>query len=236
MRLNSKWKKVLLALAVIPLSACNLSHLKGGSGSSSNSGGRPSSATTAFSPSNDARKDLGDALRKLKTAYPYRLTETMSATANGQTAMPESARVVEFEGPDRLHMKWTGGPTGEVESISIGASHYWFANGKWTEGTVPSSKGVNRSEDLANKFAEMVKEVKYLRPETISGLPCFAYSYTVETNLGGQSYTGTGKAWISAVDGLPRQSDSEFKVSTYANKSHIVYDYNVNVKVEKPVL
>ncbi len=92
LRLDSKLKKVLFVLAIVPLSSCSLSRLKGVPSSSSNNG----NTTTSFSPSNDARKDLGDALRKLKTAYPYRLTETMSATANGQTAMPESTRVTEF--------------------------------------------------------------------------------------------------------------------------------------------
>src|SRR6266849_9349592 len=233
LRLDSKWKKLLIVLAVVSLTACSLSQSKSGS-ASSNSGGTSSSTTTAFSPSSDARKDLGDALKKLKSAYPYRLTETMSATANGQTAMPESTRVVEFAAADRSHMKWTGGPGGDVEAISIGGDHYWFSGGKWTAGTVPSSRGQDRGADFANKLAEMVKEVKYLGPETINGVACYAYSYTLETTVGGQSYVGTGKVWIGAADGLPRQSDSEFKVATYAHKSHIVYEYNADFKVEKP--
>jgi hypothetical protein len=54
--------------------------------------------------------------------------------------------------------------------------------------------------------------------------------------MAGQSYTGTGRLWIGAADGLPHQSDSEFKVATYDNKSHIVYEYNVDIKVEKPAM
>ncbi len=233
LRLSPKWKRVLLVLALVPLTACSLSQLKSGPESSSNSG-KSSGTYTAFSPSNDARKDLRDALHKLNSAYPYRLTETMSATANGQTAMPESTRVVEFAAADRSHMKWTGGPGGVVEAISIGDKHYWFENGKWAEGTVPSSGGVDRAENFAKKLAEMVKEVKYLGPETINGAACHAYSYTLETTVGGQSYVGTGKVWIGAADGLPHQSDSEFKVANYQNKSHIVYEYNADIKVEKP--
>ena len=233
LRLSPKWKRVLLVLALVPLTACSLSQLKSGPESSSNSG-KSSGTYTAFNPSNDARKDLRDALHKLNSAYPYRLTETMSATANGQTAMPESTRVVEFAAADRSHMKWTGGPGGVVEAISIGDKHYWFENGKWTEGTVPSSGGVDRAQDFANKLAEMVKEVKYLGPETINGVACHAYSYTLETTMAGQNYNGTGKVWIGAADGLPRQSDSEFKVATYAHKSHIVYEYSADIKVEKP--
>jgi hypothetical protein len=225
-----------LLLLTALLAGCSLSKLKGGTESSNSGSGSSGSSrtTTAFSPSNDARKDLGDALRKLNSAYPYRLTETMSATANGQTAMSESTRVVEFAASDRSHMKWTGGPGGNIEAISIGDKHYWFANGKWTEGTLPSSRGMNRGEDFAKKLAEMVKEVKYVGPETINSVACHAYSFKAETTMAGQSYIGTGTLWIGAADGLPHQSDSEFKVATYANKSHVVYEYNGDIKVEKP--
>ncbi len=225
----------LLTICAFLVTACGISQLKGGSESrATNGANNPSTAGSSFTPSSDARKDLHEALRRLKTAYPYRLTETMSATANGQTAMPESTRVVEFAAADRSRMKWTGGPGGVVEAISIGDKHYWFENGKWAEGTVPSSGGVDRAQDFANKLAEMVKEVKYLGPETINGVACHAYSYTLETTMAGQNYNGTGKVWIGAADGLPRQSDSEFKVATYAHKSHIVYEYNADFKVEKP--
>ncbi len=225
----------LLTICAFLVTACGISQLKGGSESrATNGANNPSTAGSSFSPSSDARKDLRDALRKLNSAYPYRLTETASATASGQTAMPESTRVVEFAAPDRSHMKWTGGPGGDVEAISIGDKHYWFENGKWAEGTVPSSGGVDRAQDFTKKLAEMVKEVKYLGPEMINGAACHAYSYTLETTMAGQNYTGTGKVWIGAADGLPRQSDSEFKVATYAHKSHIVYEYNADFKVEKP--
>lgn len=231
LRLNSKWNKTLFVLALVPLSACNLGHLKGGSGSSSTTGNdNPSKIVTAFSPSSDARKDVIDALRRLNRAYPYRLTETTSGAG-----MPESTRVVEFAAADRSHMKWTGGPSGNIEAISIGDKHYWFANGKWTAGTVPSSIG-DRGADFANELADMVKEVKYGGPETVKGISCFAYTGTYETMMAGQKWSATAKVWIGAEDGLIHQSDSDFKVSTYGGKSHLVYEYNVNIKVEPPAM
>ena len=224
---------ILLVLGALLATACSLSKLKGGSGSSSKSTG----GSNAFSPSSDARKDLGDALRKLNSAYPYRLTETVSATANGQVAMPESNRVTEFAAADRSHLKLTGGSGGDFEQITIGEKRYWYTGGKWSEQAGPSmAQRVKRGEEFAKKLAEMTKEVKYIGPETINGVPCFAYAYTIETTLSGQSYVGTGKAWIAVADGLPRQNDSEFKVAGYATKSHIVYEYNVDVKVERPIL
>lgn len=213
---------------------CNLSRSKGSaeSGSSSDGTGNSSSkTTTAFSPSSDARKDLRDALMKLNTAYPYRLTETTSGT-NGQMAMPESTRVVEFAAADRSHMKWTGGPGGDVEAISIGDKHYWYSDGKWTEGSLPQR--TDRGLDFAKRLAEMVKEVKYVGPETVNGVASHAYRCTFEMPMAGQNWTGTAKVWIGAADGLPHQSDSEYKVANYGGKSHLVYEYNINVKVEPP--
>jgi hypothetical protein len=232
---------ILLALGALLLAGCSLVQPKSGSGNSTSSkadgvaspsGDSSSRVATSFSPSSDARKDVIDALRKLNSAYPYRLTETTSAAASGQTG-PESTRVVEFAAADRSHMKWTGGPSGDIEAISIGDKHYWFSNGKWTEGTMPSMIG-HRGEDFANKLAEMVKEVKYLGPETVNGTACFAYTGTFETVMAGQKWLGIAKVWIGTADGLPHQSDSEYKVANYGGKSHLVYEYNANIKVEPP--
>ena len=53
-------------------------------------------------------------------------------------------------------------------------------------------------------------------------------------NGSSKATTGTAKVWIGAADGLPHQSDSEYKVANYGGKSHLVYEYNINVKVEPP--
>jgi hypothetical protein len=244
MSLQFRCGALLLVFGILLLTSCSLVKSKGDSdtsssrkaGSTSSTSSDSSSKSTSFSPSSDARKDVRDALLKLKTAYPYRMTETMSATANGQAAMPESTRVVEFAAADRSHMKWTGGQGSDVEAISIGSKHYWYSNGKWIEGAVPSLRGADRGADFANKLAEMVKEVKYVGPEVVNGISCFAYTGTYETTMGGQNYSGTARVWIGAADGLPHQSDSAFNVSNYGGKSHIVYEYNVNIKVEPPAM
>ena len=224
------------ALTLLLLCAgCSLMS-KSESNSSPEGIGKPpgSTKTTAFKP-DDARKDLGEALRKLKAAYPYRLTEITSATTNGQTAVPENKRVVEFAAADRSHMKWTGGVGSDVEEITIGEKQYWYSDGKWTENASPSGAGRAKiGAELEKKLAESTKEVKYAGAETVNGVPCYAYTYVMEITTSGQNYTGTGKAWVGAADGLVHQNDSEFKVSGYGWKSHIVYEYNVDVKVEKP--
>src|SRR5207237_614192 len=46
---------------------------------------------------------------------------------------------------------------------------------------------------------------------------------------------GSGKTWIAIADGLPQQADSELKVSSATSKTHAVYEYHVNVTIERPV-
>src|SRR6266568_6542473 len=95
LRLNFKLIRSLIVLAALPLVGCTSGQFR--KETSSSSGGDAPSSTIgfAFRPSNDPRKDVRDALLRLNLAYPYRLTETATATANGQTG-PESTRVVEF--------------------------------------------------------------------------------------------------------------------------------------------
>ena len=233
LRLNFRLIRSLIVLVALPLVGCTLGQFRKET-SGSSGGDAPSFKTgSAFTPSNDARKDVRDALLRLETAYPYRLTETASATGNGQTG-PESTRVVEFAAADRSHMKWTGGPGGDIEAISIGDKHYWFSGGKWTAGTVPAMLGY-RGEDFAKKLAEMVKEVKYVGPETVNGMSCYAYTGTFETVMAGQKWSGTAKLWIGADDGLIHQGDTDFNAANYGGKSRTVYEYNVNIKIEPPI-
>ena len=237
--MNPRLKCKASAVLVLSLLLAGCSMLRKGNSNTSSEGiGKPpgSTRTTAFKPSDDERKDLGDAMRKLKTAYPYRLTEISSATMNGQQAMPENQRVVDFAAADRSHLKWTGGTGSDLEEITIGEKQYWYSDGKWTESAGKSAaERARMGRKMEELLAAAVKEVQYVGAETVNGASCFAYTYTMEINTSGQNYTGTGKAWVGAADGLVHQNDSEFKVSGYTQKSHIVYEYNVDVKVEKPV-
>jgi len=235
MKRNAEWKRFLIVLALFPLSACSLAKLKGDPPAPSKSGGGSSATSTAFRPSSDASKDVREAIAKLNTAYPYRLTETVSASGNSQTAMPDGTRVVEFAAADRVHMKSTSKIGVDVEAITIGDKHYWNSGGKWTEGSLDLAS--NGGAEFAKKVAEMLKDVKYVGPETVNGIDCHLYSCTIDGSMSGQNWTGTAKIWIGAADGLPHQSDSDFKVAnSFGGKSHIVYEYGGNIKVEPPVM
>jgi len=225
-----------LATVVFLLSACSsLNRLKGSSESKASNSSGNSTAGSAFSPSSDARKDVREALAKLNRAYPYRLTETVSASANSQTSMPDGTRVVEFAAADRVHMKSTSKLGGDVEAITIGDKRYWYSGGKWTEGSFDIAS--NGGAEFAKKIGEMFKDVKYVGPETVNGVACHLYSCTIDGSMGGSNWTGTAKFWIGAADGLPHQSDSDFKVAnSFGGKSHIVYEYGVDFKIEKPAM
>jgi hypothetical protein len=229
-------KSLLLICGALMLAACARSSEKKPSDGNT-SGGRNGSSTTgsAFTPSTDPRKDLHEALEKLNTAYPYRLTEVSSGSANDKE-MPAGTRVVDFAAADRSHATWTSGPLGDTEVITIGDKQYTKLNsGKWTEG--PAASGARRegtAERMRDLLAKIIKDVKYAGAETVNGVSCHAYTYSIDGDLAGQQWLGTGKSWIGASDGLPRQIDSELNTSAYQAKSHITYEYNLEFKVEPP--
>jgi hypothetical protein len=84
-------------------------------------------------------------------------------------------------------------------------------------------------------MASFVKDVQPAGAETVNGVLCFAYAIRYEGDWSGQPATGTGKTWIGLSDGRVHQNDGELKIASYTTKSHIVYEYNVDIKVEIPV-
>jgi len=214
-------------MVVMVFGACK----SGGAGSTSRGGGSGSSTTASapFKPSSDARKDLGDALHKLSNAFPYRVTETTTTSSSGQAAANETTRVLDFVAADRYRVKLSGGEGSDIELITIGDKSYSKEDGKWTEDPNPQKQ--NQRVDLEKNLADAIKDVTYAGPETVNGVSCFVYNYTIQM----AGYAGTGKTSVRASDGLPLQSDSEFKYKNVESKSHVVYEYNADVKVEAPM-
>jgi hypothetical protein len=181
----------------------------------------------------DPRKDLGDALRRLQTAYPYRLTEITWSNFGGSKT-PDTTRVTEFAAADRSHVKMSGGIGQNLEQITIGPKKYDYRNGQWS--SWPSQdQEQNPAAELEKKLAEGTTEVKYLGAETVNGVPCSAYSFVFEITLRGLPFNATEKAWIGSADGLPHQIDSESKSGNFTLYSHLTYEYNVNFKIEPPM-
>ena len=232
---NRQSNSVLLIIAAALLLACNLSRLRPGSSTSSPNNNRGATAKTgdsqptgAFNPTSDPRQNLKDAYLKLKTAYPYRLTETDTFLSGNQAAMAPIVRVSEFAAADRIHTTLNGAELG----VTFGDKHYMYANGKWVDMVQPPK---HSEADMEKLVASSLKDVQPAGPETVNGVPCFAYATRFEFNVGNQPSTTTGKLWIGLADGLPHQWDGDWKVASYDTKSHIVYEYNVDIKIEKPV-
>jgi len=226
-------KSVPLIILAALLLACNLSRLRPGSSTSSSNNNRGAGANTSdsrsgrFVPAGDARQNLRDAYIKLKTAYPYRLTETTTYSSGNQAATPPTVRVSEFAAADRIHTTLNGDELG----ITFGDKHYLYANGKWVEsGQQPK----RTAADMEKLVASSLKDVQPVGHETVNGVPCFAYTTRFEFNVSNQPSTSIGKVWIGSADGLPHQWDGDWKVANYDTKSHIVYEYNVDIKIEKP--
>jgi len=230
-RFSSSVKIVLsFVLLIFFVMGCKLLH----PGKSGNSNGVGTAGEPPPAASGDPRQNLRAALTKLKTAFPYRLTETSSATYNNQTM--QTTRVSEFEAADRIHSKITSGDRGGVEMVTIGEKTYTNLGGGWVEG---ASKSAAEKQSMATKMEQLlassIKEVNSAGSETVSGTPCSIYTYRLNMDVSGKTYSGTGKAWVGTKDGLPHQTDGEFKTGTYGWTYHIVYEYGVNVKVTKPM-
>lgn len=218
-------------LGTLVLAGCSMLHRET---ASTASGSGP--AKTDAAPTGDARQNVGDALRKLQTAYPYRLTETTSTTINDKEVASVTTRVVEFAAADRSHAVISGGSGGNYETITIGDKRYWKTNGTWTEGTAPSNAARAKfAEKMEGALASMTKDVKSAGSESVNGVACYVYAYTIEMKLESYTFSGTGKTWIGTADGLPHQTDYEMKTGMYNQKSHVVYEYNVSAKIEKPI-
>lgn len=186
----------------------------------------PEAARTEAKPELQPAKELQDAFAKLKTAYPYRVTETSKFTGTGNNTQ-DLSRVVEFAAPDRSHTKM-----GEMELITYGDKSYMKIGDKWRETPrPPKPPGV----DLEALLAAMIKDVQQVGTETLDGVSCSVYTARYEGNFGGQPIRGTGKMWIGSADGLLRQTDSKTKLGDYNSESRVVYQYGVSVDVQKPL-
>lgn len=178
----------------------------------------PPRVTVTFVPSANPKKDLDDAIKRLETAYPYRVT--MSQTS-GQR--PTVEFVVEYAAADRYHMRDSSGG----ESFAFGDTTYSRfptepSNGEWLEGL----KSVQTQEQsVQSNLPRASLNVKPAGKETVNGVECYAFKY----GMPGWSECDC-KAWIGAADGLLYQINEVTKNW----KEHYKFEY-VDVQVNSPV-
>jgi hypothetical protein len=193
-----------------------------------------------FKPSGDAQKDIREAYQKLNSAYPYRLTEnyrlTASPVGDGGTKGQSSTRVVEFAAADRIHSRMVDSEGLTLfEGITFGDKSYMKKGDKWSElsqSEGPLKESMEKKEKMISSF---LKDVQLSGTETMNGVSCSAYAARVEGDMGGQAFTGSSKIWVGNPDGLLHQTDSNTKMANYASRSQVVYEYNVDIKIEQPV-
>jgi hypothetical protein len=177
----------------------------------------------AVGSSGNPSQELGDALTRLKTAYPYRVTDEL--IQSGSSSSTTGKYVVEYAAADRAHYK-----SDSHETIEIGDKRYAYYSGKWVE-TGPAAKGPTIEETISEHMADVRQE----GAEEINGVPCSAYTTRYQFDTKGLPGSGTSKIWISKLDGLPRQLDSKIKQDPISYTSHKVYEYDSSIRVEKPI-
>jgi hypothetical protein len=153
---------------------------------------------------------------------------------NNQPSML-TTRVSEFETANRVHSRISTGTGSDLEIIRIDNKTYTKMRNSWVEGEVRSAEDrQSMAAKMEKLLASSTKDVQSAGSENVNGTPCFVYTYRLDVDLGGKTYSSTGKAWVGANDGLPHQIDGEYKSPSYGSTAHIIYEYGGNIKVEQP--
>lgn len=229
--MSGKLKSTIAATAVLTLVntfGCNLSRTRP---HASASPGAPSSAepvtktpprvTITFTPTDNPKKDLDDAIKRLETAFPYRVTYSQKS---GDREPVEF--VVEYAAADRFGLRDSSG----YEFFKIGVTAYSRSprspsNGEWIESAARDSIGVTLERSVVTNLPLESQKVKSMGMETLNGVSCYVYTY----KMGSPDHNG--KAWIGAADGLLYKID---EVAKSFRQGH-VFEY-VNVEVHGPII
>ena len=183
----------------------------------------------------DPQTELVTALRKLKSAYPYRQTVTTTSTENDQVASSETS-VTEFASASRIRVKSTGQDGKRSEMIIIGNFSYLFFEGKWIK-QEQSADEKAMMEGAQDKFIASMSDVKFAGLETVNGRKCRAYTYRWglgDISVSGKFPEGIGKAWIGVADGLPYQMDQDLGINGHRTKYHTVYEHRARISIAMP--
>ena len=171
----------------------------------------------------DARADLIASFAKLKTAYPYRLTETSTSSFS----RVQTVRVDELAGPHEVHSSWNAGPH-RGELVETHGRTWWKRNGKWVE--EPRDPDPSDAEiDVAELVASGLTGVERSGSERLGGASTTVYTFRFRL----YDADGTGKAWIGA-DGLPRRAEATIAVEGVTMTTKLVYEFGVPIHVQAP--
>lgn len=189
-----------------------------------------SACNQGSAPGADASQKVSEAFGKLKTTYPYRVSETVDYLSSTSTAQHQ-VRSLDVAGAGRMHLKVTGFDIGEW--VTTGGQLYDFSGGHWRRIVAEKSDW----SDGGRLIAANMKSATDDGVETVNGIPCLRYALTFQGQSAAMAFKGEGKTWIAIADGLPLQLDADLMISTTStNKMHAVYDYPVSIDIPTPKL
>lgn len=215
---------VILVLLFIVTGCKFLGSLK--DASSGNSGSSSSSKGGRSTASSDPRADVIEASKKF-LELPY-FTANMEGV--GQTPIKSQ---VEYQAPDRYHVKYLGGTGAGMEMTWIGKEAYMNANGKWTK-MPPSNTTIPTLRDsFTEEGLKSLTDVTFEGEDSVDGKPALAYGYKNVTPVGANPFTS--KIWISQDTGAPLKIYVEYSNGTLNNMT-VNYDTETKVTIEPPVV
>ena len=227
-------RTILVLRVTAPLVVCIL--FGGTSNGSRQNNSVGMAVANSFTAIGDAASDLRIAFLKLKRAYPYRQTVTVTDAENGQALSSETS-AIEFASSSRLRLKSQDKNGKRNEMIIFDNFNYLYLDGKWTKEAWSSDEKA-KMETEQDKFVSSLNEVEFAGFESVNGVQCKAYTYRwdLDISVSGKFPRGSGKAWIGVADGLPRQVDQDLPIDNHLTKSHSVYEYKVRFRIARPKL
>ncbi len=138
----------------------------------------------------DAHDAVQQAFEKFLALKSFRATVVDVAKGQQLSAM-------EYEAPDRYHMKTGQGP----ETIIVGDEAWMDMDGRLMKMPIPVGKIIAQYRNEA--LARTQYTVTEVGADSVEGEPAHVYSYTVTQPVKAES-----KAWISDRSGLPLQIES----------------------------
>ena len=228
---------VLILLAGVGLGCSAINKLRSGiedkpantTDSNSNSGSTaPNSEPGAAAAGVDPKAEIIAASKKFVELKSF--TATMSTV--GETSMNMT---LEYQAPDRYHMKSDPVHGVQIETIMIGPDTYASFGGKWTK--MPGS-AASQIPAMRQMFTEdgvkRLSDVKYEGADTVNGKAANKYSYEDPGKPESSVAPFTSTIWVNKATGLPIKIEVGYK-SGKLKSATITYDTDTPVKIEKPI-
>lgn len=208
---------LILILAVV---GCKLPGFLSGGGSGSGAGGKGTATGGA-----DPKADVIEASKRFIALPSFRA----NMEGMGQTELKYQ---IEYQAPDKFHMKYLGGVGAGTEMIFIGKDSYMKSGEKWTKmpggGNIP-----NLRDSFTEEGLKTLSDVKYEGDENVNGVATSVYSYKNVTPVG--DYPFTSKIWVRGDTGVPLKIFVEYTNNQALKNMTVSYDTDATITIEPPI-